>query len=187
MCAIKRHPDSSTRYSLTHTLFNLIKHPDEQQTDNNGNISVTHTKSVDCLLLNHAESLQDLYLILSIVLQLIEDFASVVRDAATRNLAMLLPIFPNVDKYFKVEELTFQLICDPSGVVLESTLKELVPAVIKWGNNLGHAGVLGAPGKSEQLSGYLRRLLLEDTSVENPITKHTHEIINAIHFIWSEY
>ncbi|KAE9584417.1 hypothetical protein Lalb_Chr00c03g0404241 [Lupinus albus] len=100
--------------------------------------SVTHTKSVDCLLLNHAESLQDLYLILSIVLQLIEDFASVVRDAATRNLAMLLPIFPNVDKYFKVEELTFQLICDPSGVVLESTLKELVPAVIKWGNNLGH-------------------------------------------------
>lgn len=31
MCAIERHPDSSTRDSLTHTLFNLIKRPDEQQ------------------------------------------------------------------------------------------------------------------------------------------------------------
>lgn len=32
----------------------------------------------------------------------------------------------------------FQLVCDPSGVVVESTLKELVPAVIKWGNKLDH-------------------------------------------------
>lgn len=32
----------------------------------------------------------------------------------------------------------FQLICDPSGVVVETTLKDLVPAVIKWGNNLDH-------------------------------------------------
>jgi hypothetical protein len=31
MCAIERHPVSSTRDSLTHTLFNLIKRPDEQQ------------------------------------------------------------------------------------------------------------------------------------------------------------
>lgn len=31
MCAIERHPDSSTRDSLTHTLFNLIKRPDEEQ------------------------------------------------------------------------------------------------------------------------------------------------------------
>lgn len=31
MCAIERHPDSTTRDSLTHTLFNLIKRPDEQQ------------------------------------------------------------------------------------------------------------------------------------------------------------
>lgn len=31
MCAIERHPDSCTRDSLTHTLFNLIKRPDEQQ------------------------------------------------------------------------------------------------------------------------------------------------------------
>jgi len=32
----------------------------------------------------------------------------------------------------------FQLVCDPSGVVVETTLKELVPAVIKWGNKLDH-------------------------------------------------
>ena len=31
MCAIELHPDSNTRDSLTHTLFNLIKRPDEQQ------------------------------------------------------------------------------------------------------------------------------------------------------------
>lgn len=31
MCAIERHPDTSTRDSLTHTLFNLIKRPDEKQ------------------------------------------------------------------------------------------------------------------------------------------------------------
>lgn len=31
MCAIERHPESSVRDSLTHTLFNLIKRPDEQQ------------------------------------------------------------------------------------------------------------------------------------------------------------
>lgn len=32
----------------------------------------------------------------------------------------------------------FQLVCDPAGVVVETALKELVPAVIEWGNNLDH-------------------------------------------------
>lgn len=32
----------------------------------------------------------------------------------------------------------FQLICDPSGVVVETTIKELVPALINWGNKLDH-------------------------------------------------
>ncbi|KAK7853786.1 lish domain and heat repeat-containing protein kiaa1468 like protein [Quercus suber] len=32
----------------------------------------------------------------------------------------------------------FQLVCDPSGVVVETTLKELLPAVINWGNKLDH-------------------------------------------------
>lgn len=39
---------------------------------------------------------------------------------------------------WQVEELLFQLVCDPSGVVVETTLKELVPAVINWGNKLDH-------------------------------------------------
>lgn len=32
----------------------------------------------------------------------------------------------------------FQLVCDPSGAVVETTLKQLVPAVVKWGNQLEH-------------------------------------------------
>ena len=46
------------------------------------------------------------------------------------------------------------------------------------------AGVLSAPGKHEQLAEYLRKLLLEENSMQNQSTKHTPEIINAIRFIW---
>ncbi|KAM5558021.1 RAB11-binding protein RELCH [Rosa sericea] len=169
MCAIERHPESSTRDSLTHTLFNLIKRPDHQQrriimdacvslAQNVGEMrtetellpqcweQINHTYEERRLLV--AQSCGELAefvrpeirdsLILSIVQQLIEDSATVVREAAVHNLALLLPLFPNMDKYFKVEELMFQLVCDPSGVVVETTLKELVPAVIKWGHKLDH-------------------------------------------------
>ncbi|CAI0451010.1 unnamed protein product [Linum tenue] len=169
MCAIERHPDGSTRDSLTHTLFNLIKRPDEQQRQIIMDACISLAKNVGQmrteteLLPQCWEQINHMYeerrllvaqscgqiaefvrpeirdsLILSIVQQLIEDAASVVRDAAAHNLALLLPLFPNADKYFKVEELVFQLVCDPSGVVVETTLRELVPAVIKWGNNLEH-------------------------------------------------
>lgn len=32
----------------------------------------------------------------------------------------------------------FQLVCDPSGAVVETTIKELVPALIHWGDKLDH-------------------------------------------------
>ena len=41
-------------------------------------------------------------LILSIIQQLIEDSATVVREAAAHNLALPLPLFQTMDKYFKV-------------------------------------------------------------------------------------
>lgn len=169
MCAIECHPDSGTRDSLTHTLFNLIKRPDEQQRRIIMDACVSLAKNVGEMRtetellpqcweqINHmyeerrllvAQSCGELAefvrleirdsLILSIVQQLIEDSATVVREAAAHNLALLLPLFPNVDKYFKVEELMFQLVCDPSGVVVDTALKELLPAVIKWGNRLEH-------------------------------------------------
>ncbi|XP_042501337.1 RAB11-binding protein RELCH homolog [Macadamia integrifolia] len=169
MCAIERHPDSSTRDSLTHTLFNLIKRPDEQQRRIIMDACVSLAKNVGEMRtesellpqcweqINHmyeerrmlvAQSCGELAdfvrpeirdsLILSIVQQLVEDSATVVREAAAHNLALLLPLFPNMDKYFKVEELMFQLVCDPSGVVVETSLKQLVPAVINWGNKLDH-------------------------------------------------
>lgn len=169
MCAIERHPDSSTRDSLTHTLFNLIKRPDEQQRRIIMDACVTLAKNVGEMRtesellpqcweqINHmyeerrllvAQSCGELgdfvrpeirdSLILSIVQQLVEDSATIVREAAAHNLTLLLPLFPNTDKYFKVEELMFQLVCDPSGVVVETTLKELVPAVVTWGKKLDH-------------------------------------------------
>uniref|UniRef100_A0A5B6Z3N2 LisH domain and HEAT repeat-containing protein KIAA1468 n=1 Tax=Davidia involucrata TaxID=16924 RepID=A0A5B6Z3N2_DAVIN len=133
MCAIERHPDSSTRDSLTHTLFNLIKRPDEEQRRIIMDACVSLAKNVREMRtetellpqcweqINHmyeerrllvAQSCGELAefvrpeirdsLILSIVQQLIEDSATVVREAAAHNLALLLPLFPNMDKYFKV-------------------------------------------------------------------------------------
>ncbi|XP_057947736.1 uncharacterized protein LOC131143450 [Malania oleifera] len=190
MCAIERHPDSGTRDSLTHTLFNLIKRPDEQQrriimdacvslAKNVGEMrtetellpqcweQINHTYEERRLLV--AQSCGELAefvrpeirdsLILSIVQQLIEDSATVVREAAAHNLALLLPLFPNMDKYFKVEEVMFQLICDPSGAVVETTLKELVPAVLNWGNRMDHilrvllSHILGPAQRCPPLSG----------------------------------
>ncbi|XP_011097164.2 lisH domain and HEAT repeat-containing protein KIAA1468 homolog [Sesamum indicum] len=190
MCAIERHPDSATRDSLTHTLFNLIKRPDEQQRRIIMDACVTLAKNVGELRtetellpqcweqVNHmyeerrmlvAQSCGELAelvrpeirdsLILSIVQQLIEDSATVVREAAAHNLALLLPLFPNTEKYFKVEELMFQLVGDPSGTVVETTIKELVPALINWGNNLDHvlqvtlSHLLGSAQRCPPLSG----------------------------------
>ncbi|KAL4582500.1 hypothetical protein LXL04_007050 [Taraxacum kok-saghyz] len=169
MCAIERHPDSNTRDSLTHTLFNLIKRPDEQQRRIIMDACVTLARNVGEmrteteLLPQCWEQISHMYeerrllvaqscgelagfvrpeirdsLILSILQQLIEDSATVVREAAARNLALLLPLFPNMDKYIKVEEMMFHLVCDPSGSVVDTTIRELVPAVLKWGNKLDH-------------------------------------------------
>ncbi|OMP04717.1 hypothetical protein COLO4_09374 [Corchorus olitorius] len=190
MCAIERHPDNSTRDSLTHTLFNLIKRPDEQQRRIIMDACVSLAKNVGEMRtetellpqcweqINHmyeerrllvAQSCGELAefvrseirdsLILSIVQQLIEDPATVVREAAAHNLALLLPLFPHLDKYFKVEEMMFQLACDPSGVVVETTIKELLPALINWGNKLDHilrallSHILGSAERCPPLSG----------------------------------
>lgn len=200
MCAIERHPESDTRDSLTHTLFNLIKRPDEQQRRIIMSACVTLAKNVGELRtetellpqcweqINHiyeerrmlvAQSCGELAefvrpeirdsLILSIVQQLIEDSATVVREAAAHNLALLLPLFPNTDKYFKVEEMMFQLVCDSSGIVVETTMKELAPALIQWGNMLDHilrvllSHILGSAQHCPPLSG-----------VEGSVESHLH-------------
>lgn len=163
ICAIERHPDSNTRDLLTHTLFNLIKRPDENQRRIIMEACVSLSESIgeertelellpQCWeQINHkyeerrllvAQSCGELAqfvkaeirtsLILSIVQQLIEDPSAVVREAAAHNLTIILPLFPSMDKYYKVEELMFQLVLDPTGAVVETTLKELVPAVVTW-------------------------------------------------------
>ncbi|KAK3160930.1 hypothetical protein QOZ80_1BG0068410 [Eleusine coracana subsp. coracana] len=200
ICAIEKHPDSDVRDSLTHTLFNLIKRPDEQQRRVIMDACVELAKSVGEMRtetellpqcweqINHqyeerrllvAQSCGELAvyvrpeirdsLILSIVQQLVEDPATVVREAATHNLALLLPLFPNLDKYHKVEELTFQLVCDPSGAVVEVALRELVPAVVRWGGKLDQisrvllAHILASAQRCPPISG-----------VEGTIDSHLH-------------
>lgn len=190
MCAIEHHPDSNTRDSLTHTLFNLIKRPDEQQRRIIMDACVSLAKNVGEMRtetellpqcweqINHmyeerrllvAQSCGELAqfvnpeirdsLILSIVQQLVEDSATVVREAAAHNLALLLPLFPNTEKYSKVEELMYQLVCDPAGVVVDTALNDIVPAIIKWGNKLDHillallSHILGLVQRCPPLSG----------------------------------
>lgn len=53
----------------------------------------------------------------------------------------------------------FQLICDPSGIVVDTTIKELVHALISWGNKLDHilrvclAHILSSAQRCPPLSG----------------------------------
>ncbi|KAL2651580.1 hypothetical protein R1flu_019708 [Riccia fluitans] len=163
MCAIERHPEHTVRDMLTHTLFNLIKKPDEQQRRVIMDACVTLAKNVGMIRsetellpqcweqITHkyeerrilvAQSCGELgqfvraemrpSLILSIIQQLIEDEAALVREAAAYNLALLVPLFPDLDKFFKVEELVFQLVCDPAPNVAEASLSRLIPAVVAW-------------------------------------------------------
>ncbi|KAJ6402494.1 hypothetical protein OIU84_014568 [Salix udensis] len=136
MCAIECHPDSGVRDSLTHTLFNLIKRPDEQQRRIIMDACVRLAKNVGQMR-TETELLPQCWEQINHMYEE-QDSAIVVREAAAHNLSLLLPLFPNVEKYFKVEELMFHLVCDPSGVVVDTALKELLPAVIKWGNRLEH-------------------------------------------------
>ncbi|KAL3700165.1 hypothetical protein R1sor_018187 [Riccia sorocarpa] len=163
MCAIERHPEHTVRDMLTHTLFNLIKKPDDQQrrvimdacvslAKNVGMIrsetellpqcweQITHKYEERRILV--AQSCGELgqfvraemrpSLILSIIQQLTDDDAALVREAAAYNLALLVPLFPDLDKFFKVEELVFQFVCDPAPDVVEASLGQLIPAVVAW-------------------------------------------------------
>lgn len=132
MCAIEHHPDSRTRDSLSRTLFNIIKRPDEQQRRIIMDACVSLAKNVGEMIteiellpqcweqINHMYEERRLLVgqwtacrirtpeiwdsrILSIVQQLIEDSATIDRETAAHNLAMLLPLFQNMDKYFKVQ------------------------------------------------------------------------------------
>lgn len=65
----------------------------------------------------------------------------------------------------------FQLVCDPSGVVVETSLKELVPSMMSWGNKLDHtlrvllSHILG----SAQVCFLLRAVFLKTENLSWPI------------------
>ena len=46
------------------------------------------------------------------------------------------------------------------------------------------AGVLGAPSKREELTIYLRQLLVESKTKENQSSKHNNEVLDAVRFLW---
>lgn len=49
------------------------------------------------------------------------------------------------------------------------------------------AGVLGTPSKREQLTNYLRKLLVEGNGKDNQASKHSTEIADAVRFLWFVY
>ncbi|KAK3281551.1 hypothetical protein CYMTET_10663 [Cymbomonas tetramitiformis] len=163
LAVIQQHPEPATRESLTHTLFNLIKKPDEAQrrTIMEGFIALAKAtgerRTGEELLpqcwnqINHkyperrvlvAEACGALAalvspdlrgsLIFSILQQLFEDAAPMVRDAAAANLALLLPLLPDHNKYAAVEEGLRRLLADSHEPVVETALGKVVPAMAAW-------------------------------------------------------
>lgn len=55
-----------------------------------------------------------------------------VREAATRNLALLLPLIPNHDKYSTVQSACVQLATDCAEEVAAALLTQVVPALTAW-------------------------------------------------------
>ncbi|KAK1363624.1 hypothetical protein POM88_039185 [Heracleum sosnowskyi] len=78
-------------------------------------------KIVPYFLINHCDQL------LPLIMCAIERHPD---STAACNLALLLPLIATTDEYYKVEKIMLQLVCDPSGVALEMTIKELVPALL---------------------------------------------------------
>ena len=75
----------------------------------------------------------------------------------------------------------FQLVCDPSGVVVETTIKELVPALINWGNKLDHIlrVLFSYILSSAQVSAFL-------CTIFTPVNQKCHVKYFADHIIFSE-
>jgi hypothetical protein len=68
-------------------------------------------------------------LILSILRQLSEDSAALVREAAVLNLAALLPLLPSFDKYREVQAMLLTATVDASEEVAKGALEQVVPAL----------------------------------------------------------
>lgn len=47
------------------------------------------------------------------------------------------------------------------------------------------AGVLGSPSKHENLTEYLRNLLVQNAVEENQLVRRNAEIVNSVRFLWS--
>lgn len=46
------------------------------------------------------------------------------------------------------------------------------------------AGVLGSPSKHENLTEYLRNLLVQNAVQENQSVRRNAEIVNSVRFLW---
>jgi hypothetical protein len=71
-------------------------------------------------------------LVLSILQQLLDDPAALVREAAARNLARLLRLLATHDKFSAVEAACLRLAVDDADQVRNALLKDVVPALVHW-------------------------------------------------------
>jgi hypothetical protein len=74
-------------------------------------------------------------LILSILVQLLDDRSGLVREAVARNLAYLTSLFSSFDKFAKVEELILRLLYDSDPSVQVTTRTMLIPVFSDWANS----------------------------------------------------
>ena len=85
----------------------------------------------------YSKSSMRVSLIMSMLVQLLDDKSVLVREAVVKNLAQLISYFEDQEKYSKVEELLLKLFYDPERAVVDSVKQFLVPVFMEWSQMLG--------------------------------------------------
>eukprot|EP00124_Ichthyophonus_hoferi_P000360 Ihof_evm27s12 gene=Ihof_evmTU27s12 len=160
---ILRHRDPKTRDELTHTLFNLIKRPDDIQRRViiNGSIALAQGIGPDrCeaeLMPQCWEQLAHKFperrtlvaeacgalakylkiglrssLTLSILQQLMGDNSELVRQAACKNMGLLITYIDDPIKYTMVEKHLLEALIDPSDRVVLAAQAYMLPSLAQW-------------------------------------------------------
>ncbi|EFA00181.1 RAB11-binding protein RELCH homolog [Tribolium castaneum] len=76
-------------------------------------------------------------LILSMLQQLLEDREDLVREAVIRALSLVMVLCEDSDKYLQCEEITLNILNDPSASIVNLAIQILIPVLGKWALSIG--------------------------------------------------